>query len=168
MLFAAFLEVIIYICLHEGGHALVAVMCGAEIIAFNIIGANVSWMGGNFNQFTFSLAQIAGMAFPVIISVCYMLFVFNKNKQGIFYSAFSFFFAVIPVGSILAWVFVPIAYIAGDTENPDDVIQFLNTSGINPVILMISSLAAFILIIILAWKKGVIRAWMNLIRESKD
>ncbi|MDE7310746.1 MAG: M50 family metallopeptidase [Eubacterium sp.] len=42
----AFLCAILYIFLHEGGHALVAVLCGAKITSFSIIGAHTSATGG--------------------------------------------------------------------------------------------------------------------------
>lgn len=51
IIFAAFIELILYIFLHEGGHALVAVLCGAKITSFSIVGAHTSWTGGSFTVF---------------------------------------------------------------------------------------------------------------------
>lgn len=163
MILAAFLEVIVYIFLHEGGHALVAVSCGAKITAFSIVGAFTSSTGGNYTQVTLSLLNIAGMAFPLIISVCYMMFFFRKNRKGEFYRIFSLFFTLTPAMSLLAWVIVPIAFMAGDTTNPDDVIQFLNTSGIHPVIVMVLALILFVGIVFAAWKKGILQIWIDMV-----
>ncbi|MDE7223528.1 MAG: hypothetical protein K2O34_07090, partial [Acetatifactor sp.] len=160
---AAFLEIIVYIFLHEAGHALVAVSCGAKITAFSIVGAFTSSTGGNYTQATYSLLNIAGMAFPLIISVCYMMLFFRKNKKGEFYRIFSMFFILMPAMSLLAWVIVPIAFMAGDTANPDDVIQFLNTSGIHPVIVMVLALILFVGIVFAAWKRGIPQMWINML-----
>ena len=46
------LAVPIYIVLHEGGHALVAVLCGARITKFSILGAYMNYEGGIFTSFT--------------------------------------------------------------------------------------------------------------------
>ena len=65
--------------------------------------------------------------------------------------------------SLLAWVIVPIAFMAGDTTNPDDVIQFLNVSGIHPVVVMILAFVLFVGIIFVAWKKGVLQIWIDMV-----
>ena len=163
LLLAAFIEVMLYICLHEGGHALVAIFCGAEITAFSIVGAYTSSVGGNYTQVTGAILNIAGMALPLIISVCYMVFFFRKNRGGEFYQIFSMFFSLMPVMSLLAWVIVPIAFMAGDTTNPDDVIQFLNVSGIHPVVVMILAFVLFEGIIFVAWKKRVLQIWIDMV-----
>lgn len=92
LLLAAFLEVILYIFLHEGGHALAAISCGAKITAFGIIGAYTSSVGGSYTQVTGAILNIAGMALPLIISICYIVFFFRKNRGGEFYRIFSMFF----------------------------------------------------------------------------
>lgn len=92
LLLAAFIEVMLYIFLHEGGHALVAISCGAEITTFSIVGAYTSSVGGSYTQVTGAILNIAGMALPLIISVCYMVFFFRKNRGGEFYRIFSMFF----------------------------------------------------------------------------
>ena len=50
-----------YIALHEGGHALVAVCCGARITKFSVFGAYTAYEGGTFTAVTLSLTNIAGM-----------------------------------------------------------------------------------------------------------
>lgn len=167
MLLAVFIGVILYIFLHEGGHALVAVLCGAKITSFSIIGAHTGSIEGNFTQTTSSLLKLAGMLLPIIFSACYLLIGFNKNREGEFYRIISMFFWLIPAGSLLAWIFVPIAFMTGNTENPDDVIQFLNVSGIHPLIVMSFSAAFLVVFILLAWKKGIIKIWWDIVSGNK-
>ena len=48
LLASAVLMVPAYILLHEGGHALVAVLCGARITEFSVLGAYMGYEGGVF------------------------------------------------------------------------------------------------------------------------
>ena len=52
----------LYVVLHEGGHALVAVMCGARITKFSILGAYMNYEGGQFSAAVFSLFPCSGDA----------------------------------------------------------------------------------------------------------
>ena len=47
----------VYIILHEGGHALVAVLCGARITKFSVLGAYTTYEGGTFTAVTLSLRK---------------------------------------------------------------------------------------------------------------
>lgn len=51
----------IYLILHEGGHALIAILCGARITEFSILGAYMLYEGGIFPSITLSLFHAAGM-----------------------------------------------------------------------------------------------------------
>lgn len=97
----------IYILLHEGGHSLIAVLCGAKITKFSILGAYMSYEGGSFTPITLSLSNVAGMLLPVLAAVVYML-AYRNQAASILYRIFSFLFVLVPTGSILAWVLVPV------------------------------------------------------------
>lgn len=166
LILMAFVETIFYIFLHEAGHALVAVLCGAKITSFSIIGTHTSSVGGNYTPITSALLHIMGMLLPIFISTCYILICFNKNRKGEWYRIFSMFFWLIPAGSLLAWILIPIAFMAGDTTSPDDVIKFLNVSGIHPVIVMSLSVLFFAGFVFLAWKKGIIQIWLDIVSKN--
>lgn len=94
-LFASILFTIpVYIILHEGGHALIALSCGARITEFSILGAYMRYEGGTFTALTLSLFYIAGMLLPVLISIAYML-LYRDAAQSVFYRIFSFLFPLI-------------------------------------------------------------------------
>ena len=63
----------LYVVLHEGGHALVAVMCGARITKFSILGAYMNYEGGQFSAAMFSLFHAAGMLLPLLAAILYMI-----------------------------------------------------------------------------------------------
>ena len=58
------------------------------------------------------LFHISGMLLPVLVSILYSL-AYRGRIESIFYRIFSFLFILIPTGSILAWVIVPILYLLG-------------------------------------------------------
>ena len=63
----------LYIILHEGGHALIASLCGAKITEFNIMEGYVIAEGGVFNEITLALFYAAGMLTPVTIFTIYLM-----------------------------------------------------------------------------------------------
>ncbi len=102
-LFASILFTIpVYIILHEGGHALIALSCGARITEFSILGAYMRYEGGTFTALTLSLFYIAGMLLPVLISIAYML-LYRDAAQSVFIEFFSFLFPLILTAPALAW-----------------------------------------------------------------
>lgn len=62
----------LYVVLHEGGHALIAVLCGARVTSFSVAAASMSYQGGRFTALTLSLFHAAGVLLPVLAAVVYM------------------------------------------------------------------------------------------------
>lgn len=166
LLLSALIMVPLYIILHEGGHALVALICGAKITSFSILSAHVSSAGGVFTPFTSSLHYSAGLLLPVLISVLYML-LYKKERAGIFYHLFSFLFMALPTFSILAWVLVPVLYMNGRAPAGDDATQFLDASGLSPLLVILTAILLFLLNIVLAWHKKIIQNYWFTITLNK-
>lgn len=156
----------LYIVAHEFGHSLVALLCGAKITAFNITAAYMSYDGGSFSPFTSSLLNAAGMLLPVLFALFYML-LYRKDSENIFYRVFSFFLSVLPVFSILAWVIVPITYLAGSAPAGDDVTQFLDHSQLPPLLVLLAALLLFTACITIAWKRQIIGNFIRTIKAIR-
>lgn len=148
------LAVPIYIVLHEGGHALVAVLCGARITKFSILGAYMNYEGGIFTPVTFSLFHCAGMLLPVLVSLLLIL-AYRSGSSRMLHRIFSFFFLLPPVGSILAWVIVPVLCLSGNPPQGDDIVKFIGSSGLNPWAVSLSSLLLFGICCLGAWRKKI-------------
>lgn len=121
----------LYVVLHEGGHALVAVMCGARITKFSILGAYMNYEGGQFSAAMFSLFHAAGMLLPLLAAILYMI-AYQSGARSIFYRIFSFLVLLLPVGAVLAWVGVPILCLAGYEPTGDDVKKILTVQACIP------------------------------------
>ena len=157
----------LYVVLHEGGHALVAVMCGARITKFSILGAYMNYEGGQFSAAVFSLFHAAGMLLPLLAAILYMI-AYQSGARSILYRIFSFLVLLLPVGAVLAWVGVPIFCLAGYEPTGDDVKKFLDSSGVHP--LAVTAVAALLLAgcIGLAWKKKILQNyWDAVAREGR-
>lgn len=152
-LFASILFTIpVYIILHEGGHALIALSCGARITEFSILGAYMRYEGGTFTALTLSLFYIAGMLLPVLISIAYML-LYRDAAQSVFYRIFSFLFPLILTAPALAWGIVPLLYLSDQAPPGDDVTGFIESSGASPWAVLLGAVLLFAGCLFLAWQK---------------
>lgn len=164
LLFLSLVVVVpLYIFLHEGGHALVAVLCGDRITDFSILQAHMSSEGGVYQPVTSALLYAGGMLLPVIIAAIYIL-LYRKENEKPFYRIFSCLFVISSVYSVGAWIFVPILYLNGSAPVGDDVTQFLNVSGMNPIAVIV--LAALILgfLTFLAWRRKIFQNYLAIFK----
>ena len=114
LLGAVFLELLIYVILHEGGHVLVALIAGARITEFNIFvtNAHMAYEGGNFTPFLNMWIDANGALLPLLVSYIYALF-YRKNIRNRFYRIFSFLFCFVNAMQLMVWVITPFLYING-------------------------------------------------------
>ena len=163
-LFASILLMLpIYILLHEGGHALIAVLCGARITEFSLLGAYMRYEGGIFTTITLSLFHIAGMLLPVLVSILFML-AYQNHIKSIFYRIFSFLSLLLPIGSILAWVSVPLLALFVRAPQEDDAAKFIDSSGLSPWVVFLGATILFACCILIAWKKKIIQNYWTTIK----
>ncbi len=165
-LFASLIIAIpLYIFLHEGGHALTALLCGAKITQFSILEAYTGYNGGVFTPFSLSLFHIAGMLLPVFISIIYM-FSYRIKSKNVFYRIFSFMFLIISVGSVLSWVIIPVLYLLNTAPQGDDVTNFLISSGLNPWTVFAGAVALIVCCLCIAWKKRIIQNYWTAVKAD--
>lgn len=146
----------LYVLLHEGGHALTALFCGARITRFSLLEAYTAYEGGRFTAATLSLFHAAGVLLPAALAAVYMLS-YRSRADGLFYRIFSFMVLLFPVGSLLAWVAVPPLCLLGRAPEGDDAAKFIETSGWNPWAVAAAAAALFIGCLLLAWKKKIVQ-----------
>jgi len=158
---------VLYIVLHEMGHCIVAVACGSTITEFSILTAHVSYAGGTYTNVSDMWVNVNGMLFPLILSYIYMLF-YKKGKEDVHYRMFSYFVWLLPTGSLLAWVMIPIAYVNGDAPANDDVTKFLHhlSSDYHPIYVTLGALALIVLSVVLMLKKRIIQNFVVELRRK--
>jgi hypothetical protein len=143
-LFAAVFIAFLYTFLHESGHALVGVLAGGTVDAFNVsfwnLDAHVAVSG------SLTLAQtvannLAGAALPLLVWLGFILLVPKRANFAI--ECMKVFGSVMFLSTLLAWVFLPIRFLAGPVPG-DDVTNFLNNSGVYPLWVTFAALLLFI------------------------
>lgn len=159
--------VILYIILHEMGHCIVAVACGATITEFSILNARMSFVGGTFTRASDLWLHANGMMFPLIVSYIYML-LYKKEKESVHYHIFSYFMALMPTCSLLAWVMIPVIYLTGSAPGYDDVTKFLDnfSSEYHPIFVTLGALVLMMLSVTLMVKKRIIQNCMMEFRRK--
>ncbi|WP_394921727.1 M50 family metallopeptidase [uncultured Robinsoniella sp.] len=169
LLFVSLLIVVpLYIFLHEGGHALVAVLCGGRITDFSILQAHMSSVDGEYNTVTSSLLKAGGVLLPIIITSIYIL-LYRKENEKPFYRIFSCLFVLGASFSSAAWILVPILYLNGSAPVNDDATQFLNVSGINPIVVIVVAVLLLSALVIFTWRRKIFQNYLAVFRsESKS
>ncbi|MDO9491762.1 hypothetical protein [Acetobacterium sp.] len=158
------IAIVVYIILHEVGHCLVAMACGARITKFSIISASMAYEGGVFNRFQFALFNAVGALFPIIVSF-FLLCFYRRNQQGMVYHQFYFMFSLISIASLFAWILVPICSFFTEVPQGDDVTKFMLETGLSPLIVIFGALMIIVPMIFLMGKKGVLGVLINIGKE---
>lgn len=150
--------ILLYIILHELGHCIVAVACGAQITEFSILTAHMSYAGGHFTDISDLWLHANGMAFPLILSYVYML-CYQKKRESRFYRIFSYFAAIMSMFSVLAWVIVPLLYLGGNASAGDDVTKFLRifSTRYHPIWVTVGALILIMISVVLIIKKEIVK-----------
>ena len=161
------LLIVLYILFHELGHLIVMLSAGEVIDDFSILGAHVSGHGGEYTFISELWLHANGAVLPLIISFVYLLF-YKKDRDSTFYRIFSFLAGFIPLFSLFAWVFIPLAYINGTAPSNDDCTKFLMffSQIANPLFVSAVALVIIVLGSILFIKKGILRNYIYELKET--
>lgn len=169
MLPSVFISILLYIILHELGHVIVLWLVDAEITEFSILSAHVSYNGGNWNNLSDKWLHLNGALFPLLVSLVYTM-LYRKECTNRYYRVISGIFVLMPISSLLAWVFVPILYIFGQAPAGDDVYKFLYNFCFDypAYVVSICAIVAMCCSAYLAVKKGVFGNFRMTMKELKD
>ena len=160
------LTVLLYIFLHESGHVLVGMLCGAKIIEFNLLEAYVICEGGKFTNIAIACFYMAGMLVSLAVSWAYLLF-YRSNSKFIFYNIFSAFFVIMCTFSALAWVIVPIIYMVGIPNPNDDIVKFMDCTEIHPLIVSLGASILIAISLLGIWHKQVFKNYVHTMKRIK-
>lgn len=115
--------VVLYVFLHESGHALIAYLCGAKITEFSVLHAKVTYVG-RLDTSEEMLFHVSGALFPLVLCYIYML-LYIRRSRSFLYHTFSFFACAAPLSALIAWIIMPVHYMRGTAPVNDDVTRFL-------------------------------------------
>lgn len=157
---------LLYTFLHEGGHALIILACGGTIDSFWVLGLNahVSAHGGVYSALSEGVKYAAGMLLPMIVSI--IAFVFYKpNVKFDGYHYCCFLMMVSSVFSLLVWIVFPVLSLFTQMPQGEDVIQFLNATGIPPLLVSLGALLFVGIFMLLMYKKGLLKKVFKKVKQ---
>ena len=168
--FPILLSILLYIVLHEVGHCIVAILCGAAITEFSILSAHMTYSGGRFTDLSYLWLDANGVVFPLVLSY-FHIFLYKATAKNKIYHIMSFLCALMPACSLLAWVVFPIAYRNGHVlAEGEDTVKFLYifSSSYDP--LWVSAVAVILIAIsiTLIVKKRIFHNFLEVRKEIRS
>ncbi len=158
------LLVAIYVFLHELGHSIVAIACGADITGFSIASAHMSYTGGQFTPASNAFLNVSGMLLPVLAFIL-ALSAFKKDKNSILYQCCYYAACIWGIGPILAWIIVPIICMVSTPPAGDDVTKFIVNSDWHPGIVATLACALIIIILFFTFIRGIPQSFKEMIKS---
>jgi len=160
----------LYTLLHEGGHALAAIMYGGRIDSF-VLGfdAHITVSGTNFTPIGASLFHAAGVLLPAL-SLAVALIFYKRNVKNLIFHYLYAVISIMIICSFLAWVIIPLISLFTAPPAGDDVSRFLEVSGLNPLLISLFALLLMFLLALFSYKRGVyskIREYVSALSPSK-
>ncbi len=133
-----------YTFLHEGGHALAGILSGGTVTGFNVnfldFSAHVN-LAGSFTPAEMVANAIAGAGLPLLVWLAFILAVPKRTNFAL--ESIKLAATMIFLGTLLAWVILPVVFISGEYPR-DDVTEFLLHSGAAPLGITVAALGAYV------------------------
>ncbi len=127
------LMLFLYTFLHEAGHAILGMLFGQRVLEFDAAFWNfyphVS-MAGEISVPQQALRSLAGTILPLLIWVVFINLVPRRANFSL--TVLKIFTSMAVINTLLTWIILPVMVLFGNTFQ-DDVINFLNTSGLHPL-----------------------------------
>lgn len=143
-LFVMLFVVFMYTFLHEGGHALLGLLSGGSITAFNLnfldISAHVG-LSGSFTPAQLIANNLAGVALPLLAWLVFFLVV--PRRSNLVLESIKVGSSMVVLNTLLVWIVFPLLFMVGIAPS-DDSTNFLNNSGVYPPLVSLAALLMYI------------------------
>lgn len=145
----------IYTLLHEGGHALAALVFGAKISAFEVnffrVSPHISYVG-ELSNIQKGIVSLAGPLFPLLISFVIISFLPKLKRPLLQVVVLSFSFSTLT--SLLPNIIFPLLYMGGKVGYNEDVIHFIQHVDGNPLMVCLGFFTLFCIGLLYLFKVG--------------
>jgi hypothetical protein len=132
--FVAVFMLAAYTVLHEGGHAILGLLFGGTITAFDVsfwdLTAHVG-LEGEFTTAQRALISLAGVGTPLLVWAALLLA--SPREVNPVLSWLRTVGSLATINTLLAWAVLPLLYMQGQTPG-DDSINFLRHTGASPLL----------------------------------
>ena len=169
LFFSMGVGILLYLLVHETGHLIVMLSAGAEITEFSILKSHVTSTGGHYTYGAQLWREANGAVLPLFLCFWAMLF-YKRRNTGTFYRLFHFMVALMPLGSALAWVFIPFLYVKGKAPSDDDVTKFLKlwvSHDHSPYTVAIVAAVILSAGVFIAVQVGIVRGYLDVLGKLR-
>lgn len=83
------------------------------------------------------------------------------------YCIVSFMVLLMPMGSILAWVIVPVLSLMGSAPRDDDAAKFIDSSGLSPWAVLLGAVLLLACCLWIAWRKKIPQNYWSALTRDK-
>ena len=152
----------VYAFLHEAGHALVGLAYGGTIESFVFwnFNAHVRIVGANYSQIGEPLMNVAGLLFPILLSVIAIVFYNPKIKFAGYHLCYFTAILSLVSGAFVGWVILPIRSLFTFSLMHEDMVRFSYNAAFHPVLVSLMGLFLICAFALFAHKKGIfVGAW---------
>jgi hypothetical protein len=144
ILFVSVFVIFLYTFLHEAGHTLAGWLFGQSLTEFNAsfwdLSAHVNLTGGSLTSMELAIRSAAGVLLPLLV---WAIFISMVPRKGSFtLETLKLMSSMVVVNTLLAWIFLPVSFWFGAAPS-DDVTNFLNYSGMPPLLLSFTALVLY-------------------------
>lgn len=130
-----FFILLLYTFLHEAGHAITGIVFGQRLLEFDAAFWNFNphvSMAGELPVAKQAIRSLMGTGLPLLVWLVFINIVPRKANFSL--TVLKIFSSMAIINTLLTWIGLPILIMSGQTVQ-DDVAFFLNTSGIQPLLL---------------------------------
>lgn len=144
-LLLAFIVILLYTLLHEGGHALAVSLFGGRVIHFSLdflTGSPHIRYVGSFSRLEKAVISLAGPGLPYLFWL--VTIPLYSRCRGFPTKILALFYSIMMIGTFGAQVALSLMHLAGVRFAGEDINLFILYSGVSPILVLVILLALFL------------------------
>lgn len=156
------LVIVVYMTLHEAGHALAITAGGGQVTDF-VLGpdAHVSFTGVGLSRADEAWIRVSGVLLPLLVLVP-VAALRPARLPGHLLRGAQLLTVVSFAATLVPWVVIPLVSLVAAPPAGDDVTLFLQSSGTPALVLSASAALTLLAVLLLARRAGLAETWTTL------
>lgn len=159
------LVIVVYMSLHEAGHALAITAVGGQVTDFVLgVNAHVGFTGVGLSRTDEAWIRVSGVLLPLLVLVP-VAALRPARLPGHLLRGAQLVTVISFAATLAPWVVIPLVSLVAVPPAGDDVTLFLEASGVPAVVLSVGAALTLTAVLLLARRAGLAATWTAL-REA--
>ena len=156
------LVIVVYMTLHEAGHALAITAAGGQVTDFVLgVNAHVGFTGVGLSLADEAWIRVSGVLLPLLVLVPFAALC-PARLPGLLLRGAQLVTVISFAATLVPWVVIPLVSLVTAPPAGDDVTLFLQTSGLPALVLSASTALTLAAVVLLARRAGLAATWTAL------